>query len=92
MSEVKKVATRVGYAEALVELGKEHEEVVVLDADLAAATQTKVFREQFPAAYRLWNCRGKHDRHRSRTFHLWKSTVYEFFCNVCSRPCLRAGA
>ena len=32
----KKVATRVGYAEALVELGKEHEEVVVLDADLAA--------------------------------------------------------
>ena len=44
MSEVKKVATRVGYAEALVELGKEHEEVVVLDADLAAATQTKVFR------------------------------------------------
>ena len=48
MSEVKKVATRVGYAEALVELGKEHEEVVVLDADLAAATQTKVFREQFP--------------------------------------------
>ena len=48
MSEVKKVATRVGYAEALVELGKEHEELVVLDADLAAATQTKVFREQFP--------------------------------------------
>ena len=78
MSEVKKVATRVGYAEALVELGKEHEEVVVLDADLAAATQTKVFREQFPD--------------RSRTFYLWKSTVYELFCNVCSRTCFRAGA
>ena len=48
MSEVKKVATRESYGKALVELGKEHEEVVVLDADLAAATQTKVFREQFP--------------------------------------------
>ncbi len=48
MSEVKKIATRVGYGEALVELGKEHEELVVLDADLAAATQTKKFRDVFP--------------------------------------------
>ena len=48
MSEVKKIATRVGYAEALVELGKEHEELVVLDADLAAATYTNKFRDVFP--------------------------------------------
>lgn len=48
MSELKKTATRASYAKALVELGKEHEELVVLDADLAAATQTKVFREAFP--------------------------------------------
>ena len=48
MSEIKKVATRVGYAEALVELGKEHEELVVLDADLAAATYTEKFRKVFP--------------------------------------------
>ena len=38
MSEVKKIATRESYGNALVELGAEHEEVVVLDADLAGAT------------------------------------------------------
>ena len=48
MSEVKKIATRVSYGNALVELGKAHEEVVVLDADLAAATQTGVFKKEFP--------------------------------------------
>ena len=40
MSEVKKIATRESYGNALVELGKAHEDVVVLDADLAAATKT----------------------------------------------------
>ena len=35
MSEVKKIATRASYGAALVELGKEHEDLVVLDADLA---------------------------------------------------------
>ena len=48
MSEVKKVATRVGYAEALVELGKEHEDLIVLDADLAGATKTGIFKKAFP--------------------------------------------
>ena len=40
MSEVKKIATRESYGNALIELGKEHENLVVLDADLAAATKT----------------------------------------------------
>ncbi|MGN0291472.1 MAG: transketolase family protein [Lachnospiraceae bacterium] len=48
MSEVKKIATRVGYADGLLELGKDHEELVVLDADLAAATYTKQFRDVYP--------------------------------------------
>ncbi len=48
MSEVKKVATRESYGNALVELGKEHQDVVVLDADLAAATKTGVFKKAFP--------------------------------------------
>ncbi|MGN0142081.1 MAG: transketolase family protein [Roseburia sp.] len=48
MSEVKKVATRESYGNALVELGKEHEDLLVLDADLAAATKTGVFRKAFP--------------------------------------------
>ena len=48
MSEVKKIATRESYGHALVELGKEHEEVVVLDADLAEATKTSIFKKEFP--------------------------------------------
>ncbi len=48
MSDVKKIATRESYGNALAELGKEHEEVVVLDADLAAATKTGVFKKAFP--------------------------------------------
>lgn len=48
MSEVKKIATRESYGNALVELGKEHEDLVVLDADLAAATKTGVFKKAFP--------------------------------------------
>ena len=48
MSEVKKIATRESYGNALVELGKEHDNLVVLDADLAAATKTGVFRKAFP--------------------------------------------
>ena len=48
MSDVKKIATRESYGNALAELGKEHEDVVVLDADLAAATKTGVFKKVFP--------------------------------------------
>ena len=48
MSDVKRIATRNSYGNALVELGKEHEELVVLDADLAGSTQTGVFGKVFP--------------------------------------------
>ncbi|MBR4039292.1 MAG: transketolase family protein [Clostridia bacterium] len=48
MSEVKKIATRESYGKALVELGQEHDNIVVLDADLAAATKTSTFRKAFP--------------------------------------------
>ena len=48
MSDVKRIATRTSYGSALVELGKEHEELVVLDADLAGSTQTGVFGKVFP--------------------------------------------
>lgn len=48
MSDVKKIATRESYGNALAELGKEHEDVVVLDADLAAATKTGVFKKAYP--------------------------------------------
>ncbi len=48
MSEVKKIATRESYGNALAELGKQHEDIVVLDADLAGATKTSVFMKAFP--------------------------------------------
>ena len=55
MSEVKKIATRESYGNALVELGKEHENLVVLDADLAGATKDRHFQESIPgASHRLW--------------------------------------
>ena len=54
MADVKKMATREGYGKALVELGKLHEDVVVLDADLAGSTKTGMFAKAYPA--RFFNC------------------------------------
>ncbi|MDO4454981.1 MAG: transketolase family protein [Eubacteriales bacterium] len=48
MTEKKKIATRESYGNALVELGKKYEDVVVLDADLAGATKTGTFLKAFP--------------------------------------------
>lgn len=48
MSEMRKIATRDSYGNALVALGREHENLVVLDADLAAATKTGMFKKVFP--------------------------------------------
>lgn len=48
MADVKKVATRESYGATLVELGAEHPEIVVLDADLAAATKTAMFKKVYP--------------------------------------------
>lgn len=46
--EIKKIATRESYGNALVELGAEYPNLVVLDADLAAATKTGVFKKAYP--------------------------------------------
>lgn len=54
MSEVKSVATRVGYGKALVELGEKRDDFLVMDADLAAATQTGLFKKAFPD--RFYDC------------------------------------
>ena len=48
MSEIIKKATREGYGDGLVEVGKEFDNLVVLDADLAEATKTCVFKKEFP--------------------------------------------
>lgn len=46
--EEEKKATRQSYGEALLELGKENENIVVLDADLSEATKTNIFAKEFP--------------------------------------------
>ena len=48
MAEVKKIATRESYGNALTELAEQYPELVVLDADLAAATKTGVFKKAYP--------------------------------------------
>ena len=48
MADMKKVATRDSYGAALAALGAEHSDLVVLDADLAGATKTGVFKKAFP--------------------------------------------
>ncbi len=48
MSEVKKIATRESYGQALKQLGAENKNIVVLDADLTKSTKTSVFQEAFP--------------------------------------------
>ena len=48
MGDIVKIATRDSYGNALAELGKEKENLVVLDADLAAATKTATFKKAFP--------------------------------------------
>ncbi len=54
MADVKKVATRDSYGAALAELGKEHDDLIVFDADLAGATKTGTFKKAFPD--RHYNC------------------------------------
>ncbi len=48
MAEMKKVATRDSYGNALKELGAQYDNLVVLDADLAGATKTSIFQKAFP--------------------------------------------
>ena len=48
MADVKKIATRESYGNALKELGAEHPDLIVFDADLAGATKTSIFQKAFP--------------------------------------------
>ena len=89
MSEVKKIATRESYGNALVELGKEHEDLVVLDADLAAATKTGIFKKAFPE--RHIDCgidREQHDGCGGRSGSSRKGSFRKLLCYVCGRSCV----
>ena len=54
MADVKKIATRESYGNALKELGELHDDLIVFDADLAGATKTGTFKKAFPE--RHFNC------------------------------------
>ena len=54
MADVKKIATRDAYGAALVELGEKNKDFIVMDADLAAATKTGMFKKAFPE--RFYDC------------------------------------
>ena len=54
MADVKKIATRESYGNALKELAAEHEDIIVFDADLAGATKTGIFKKAYPD--RHFNC------------------------------------
>ena len=54
MADVKKIATRESYGNALKELGALHDDLVVFDADLAGATKSGIFKKAFPS--RHFNC------------------------------------
>lgn len=51
MAEIIKKATRDAYGEALTELGRKNDKIIVLDADLAAATKTGAFKKEFPERF-----------------------------------------
>ena len=89
MADVKKIATRESYGNTLKELAAEgHDDLVVLDADLAAATKTGMFRKAYPDRHfdcgiaegnMMGVCRPVHHGLCALCFQL---------CHVCRRPCL----
>ncbi len=91
MSEVK-IATRESYGNALVELGGEHENLVVLDADLAAATKTGMFKKAFPD--RHIDCGIAEANMTGVAAGMSHVDLYrlEHLRHVCGRTFLRAGA
>ena len=88
MAEVKKIATRDSYGNTLKELAAEgHDDLVVLDADLAAATKTGMFRKAHPD--RHFDCGiAESNMMGRRSGHHGLCSLCFQLCHVCRRPCL----
>ena len=88
MAEVKKIATRDSYGNTLKELAAEgHDELVVLDADLAAATKTGMFRKAYPG--RHFDCgiaESQYDGRGCRPVHHGLCPLCVQLCHVCRGP------
>ena len=82
----KKKATRESFGEALVEIGKENENVVVLDADLAGATKSGIFAKEFPNRFfDMGIAEQDMVATAARTFNMWQNPICLFFCSIFYR-------
>ena len=82
MAEIIKKATRESFGMALCELAKTNKDIVVFDADLAAATKTGIFKKEFPE--RFIDC-GIAEGNMIGVGCCGKDSCCRFFCNVCNR-------
>ena len=64
---------RNGYGEALVELGKEGRNIVVLDADLSSSTKTAMFAKEFPGRFSTWGLQNRTWLELLRDWQAWDS-------------------
>lgn len=86
MAESKKIATRESFGMALCELAKTNEDIVVFDADLAAATKTSIFKKEFPE--RFFDCgiaEGNMVGVGGRSCGSRQNSCSGIICNVCNR-------
>ena len=76
MNEDIKIATRDSYGKAVTELGEANENIVVLDADLSAATKTGVFAKKLPGQFLNMGI-AEQDMlsTAARTCYMWKNTI-----------------
>ena len=85
MAEMVKKATRESFGEAVTALAAENPNIVVLDADLAEATKTGIFKKKYPE--RFFDCGiAEHDRYCRRFSHLWENSLCRVLCHVCGGP------
>ena len=85
MSELKKIATRESYGNALKELGETCENLVVLDADLAKATKTEIFKKAYPNRFIDCGIAECNMMGIAAGFH-WKGGIRKQLCHVCRWP------
>lgn len=91
MAESVKIATRESFGKALCELAKTHSDIVVLDADLSAATKTDIFAKEYQNKFidcGIAECNMIGVAARSCSSR--QSPICCIICNVCNRSCIRA--
>lgn len=84
-----KIATRESYGKKLVELGKTNKDIVVLDADLAEATKTALFKKEFPNRFfDMGIAEQDMMSTAARNGNMWKNSICKHIRSFCSRTCI----